>query len=337
MGKWRKILLAIDDVAPDRRVLQISLNLCRGIRARLNILQVVPGTPPVSPSSAPEGLETSGIESTGPPGENGYWFPESGYGGVLNSVLVKPGDPKQEISKYIETHGEVVIAVDDTIAGQGKTTEEPAGKHAPFKCRPITIPVVIIRKNRSNIINQQLNWEDNYMNRLFGGFRKKRSARAGTGGAMENIVSESPIDAPAIKADHPARLVVLGRESGFSPKIMGYALEMAQRMNYEIVALSTTPLTGTALALQPERKDVVCNDFKCVSRKNAELFKAEAEKRNIPFLHKVKFVNTDAALEEVNMELGEIGFIVSEPEKSRGKDAAGRDRRDPGILVYSLH
>jgi len=38
-------------------------------------------------------------------------------------------------------------------------------------------------------------------------------------------------------------LLVVGQESSFSQEIIDYALEMAKRMSYEIVALNTAPLS----------------------------------------------------------------------------------------------
>ena len=39
------------------------------------------------------------------------------------------------------------------------------------------------------------------------------------------------------------QLLVVGRESTFSKEIIDYALDMAQRMSYEILALNTAPLS----------------------------------------------------------------------------------------------
>ena len=41
----------------------------------------------------------------------------------------------------------------------------------------------------------------------------------------------------------PRRLVVIGRESVFSQEIIDYAIEMAERMSYEIIALNAAPLS----------------------------------------------------------------------------------------------
>ncbi|MBW1895230.1 MAG: hypothetical protein JRI91_16300, partial [Deltaproteobacteria bacterium] len=42
--------------------------------------------------------------------------------------------------------------------------------------------------------------------------------------------------------ERPGKLLVIGNGSEFTQDIVDYALEMAQRMSYEILALNTAPL-----------------------------------------------------------------------------------------------
>ncbi|MGD2150208.1 MAG: hypothetical protein PVF99_06345, partial [Desulfobacterales bacterium] len=70
----------------------------------------------------------------------------------------------------------------------------------------------------------------------------------------------------------PTRLLVMGRESDFSKEIIDYALEMAQRMSYEILALNTAPLSCETFKLFSSSRNQVCQEFKSMSEKSADLF-----------------------------------------------------------------
>jgi len=59
------------------------------------------------------------------------------------------------------------------------------------------------------------------------------SARIDTGAAE----SENRVDRIE------GRLVVMGHESMFSDEVIGYAIDMAKRMSYEILALNSAPLS----------------------------------------------------------------------------------------------
>ncbi|MCP4344586.1 MAG: hypothetical protein GY795_03545 [Desulfobacterales bacterium] len=67
-------------------------------------------------------------------------------------------------------------------------------------------------------------------------------------------------------------------------------------------------------------------------------FEQKANKNNIPFIHVIKFVETDQALEEIQQEFGEIGFIVSEPENQHAAYNREENENRPfrGLCVYSM-
>ena len=56
-------------------------------------------------------------------------------------------------------------------------------------------------------------------------------AEAGEPGYARELIQEEKVK------EEPTKLLVVGRESSFSKEIIDYALEMAQRMSFEIIAL----------------------------------------------------------------------------------------------------
>jgi hypothetical protein len=134
------------------------------------------------------------------------------------------------------------------------------------------------------------------------------------------------------------RLLVVGREATFSREVVDYALEMAQRLSYEILALSTAALSGDAFRLfSSSHHKKLSQDFQALSEENARRFQAEAERLGIPFDHVVRFGERDKALEEISKEFSNIEFVVSDAEEERPADRATEgERARHAIYVYSM-
>jgi antitoxin component of RelBE/YafQ-DinJ toxin-antitoxin module len=140
------------------------------------------------------------------------------------------------------------------------------------------------------------------------------------------------------KEEHtPTKLLVLGRESAFSKEIIDYALEMAQRMSYEILALNTAPLSCETFKLFSSSRDQVCEEFKSMSKKSAEVFRELADEKGIPFDHVVMFSEPEEALEAINRENKDIAFVVSESVEDRTENIIEQgERLRRNVYVYSM-
>ncbi len=134
-----------------------------------------------------------------------------------------------------------------------------------------------------------------------------------------------------------SKLLVVGRESTFSREIIDYALEMAQRMSYEILALNSVALSCETFNLFSLSSKKLCQEFREISEENVRVFKEAVEKTGIPFSHAVKFVEPDEALEEIKREYKDIEFVISEAEEeqvTRRAEEGQRVRQD--IFVYTM-
>ena len=139
------------------------------------------------------------------------------------------------------------------------------------------------------------------------------------------------------EAQEPTRLLVMGRESTFSKKIIDYALDMAQRMSYEILALNTAPLSCETFKLFSSSHNQVCQEFKIMSEKNARLFQEAASEKGIPFDHVVMFSEPEEALESINREHKDIAFVVSESVEDRAESRIEEgERLRRNLYVYSM-
>jgi hypothetical protein len=132
------------------------------------------------------------------------------------------------------------------------------------------------------------------------------------------------------------KLVVVGKESTFSRDIIDYAIDMAETMSYEIVALNTAPLSCETFQLSSSRNQI-CTDFQMLSEANVQLFREEAEKRGISFTHVVRFSESSEVLSALRKEIGEFDFVVSEEEHDAASNRAEEGERPrTEIFVYSM-
>lgn len=143
--------------------------------------------------------------------------------------------------------------------------------------------------------------------------------------------------AEQVEEQHPMQLLVVGRESSFSQEIIDYALDMAQRMSYEILALNTAPLSCDTFKLFSNSRDQLCNEFKNLSEKNAAMFQQAAAEKGIAFDHIIMFSDADEALQEITRKNKNIAFVVSESIEDRAESRIeDGERLRSNLFVYSL-
>ena len=126
------------------------------------------------------------------------------------------------------------------------------------------------------------------------------------------------------------RLLVLGQQSEFSKDLVDYALDMAARLSYEVVALNAAGFSKQTFRSFPGARDKVCQDFLAVSEGNAESFREAAAEKGIPFSHLVKFSDADEAATEVRDQVGDIDYVICEGEEGLEEPGA----RGP-IVAYT--
>lgn len=137
--------------------------------------------------------------------------------------------------------------------------------------------------------------------------------------------------------ERPGKLLVMGKESIFTREVVEYALEMAQRMSYEIIALNTAPLSCDTFKIFSSSQKKLCQDFQSLAEENVKGFLEEAKRMGIPFTHVVKFTEPDDALDEMKKEYTDVEFVVSEAEEEMIANRAEEGERPrKEIFVYSM-
>ena len=154
-------------------------------------------------------------------------------------------------------------------------------------------------------------------------------AEAGEAGPAAASETEQPEEKPGL-------LLVVGNGSTFSRRMIDYALEMAQRMAYEILALNVAPLPEEAARFFAPPSSKI-QEFEEKSRENVKSFETAAREMGIPLTHAVRFGDTDAVIKEVDKEYGPIEFVVSEPAAEQSADRPENENRpEKQVYVYSM-
>lgn len=137
------------------------------------------------------------------------------------------------------------------------------------------------------------------------------------------------------KAEANHILLVVGNAGAFSQEIIDYALDMAKRMEYEILALSTSDLSCETFSLFPDSKDKMCTDFNLLAEENSKLFASRAETEGLKFTHQISYADVDTAIESINRKIGGISFVVNE-QLSDMRAERNEERPESRMFVYSV-
>ena len=140
-------------------------------------------------------------------------------------------------------------------------------------------------------------------------------------------------------AESSSNLVVASYDSRFSDDLVAYALEMAQRMDYGIIAVNAANLTHDVTEFFSTTHEALFNDFKETSTRNVEAFRARAVELGLKFAHTIKFSNIDHAIDDITKECGEIEFIISENrEQARTRGVIKNEKRiAQRLCIYSMN
>lgn len=124
------------------------------------------------------------------------------------------------------------------------------------------------------------------------------------------------------------KILVVGKEEGFSDVLMDHALGMALRNECGIVALNVIPLSRQFLSALKANSQA---EMMAVASKSVESFREKAKEREIPFTHFVRTGKMDSVTRDVHRELKCVSFILAEPDPV-GKDQTIR----ASIPVFTL-
>jgi len=145
------------------------------------------------------------------------------------------------------------------------------------------------------------------------------------------------------KKDNKERcLLVASHDNMFSDSAVEYALDMAKRMDYHLIALNAIELEHPVINALSSSRDQICQDIETAAEKNAADFRTRAEKRGLSFSHIVNFSEIDQAIEAVQSQYSNIEFVVSaslvQEEEDRVFESNRQEKRiEQRLCVYSMN
>jgi len=118
--------------------------------------------------------------------------------------------------------------------------------------------------------------------------------------------------APAIAVESKC-ILVLGNEDTFADYLINYAIDMAERFGYEIIALNALPVSKKTRLLTGFA-DEIGERFRNNSVRAGEAFKKSAEERGVHFRQEIQLMSEQKAIRRLHKEHGNIEFVLTEPE-----------------------
>jgi len=110
------------------------------------------------------------------------------------------------------------------------------------------------------------------------------------------------------------KILVLGQENTFTEPVMEYATLLAERLGYELIALSVgTPAGKFASPFGQHLKE----EFQRQAAAAAAVMEQKATQKNIPCTHVVKFGDVGKAVEEINREYRRIELVITDSPSKR--------------------
>ena len=341
----KKILLAISGQSPHEEVLRYSLGLAQRLKARLEVLQVIGPSVESRWRKVVNGVrggrrlfeETMAASAFAEAGD-----PETARNitelmaraeqsldtdlgpRVDYRVTLRQGEPEKEIVRFVEKNRDIVLAVYDAEVSE---TDDVF----PEQLRKIlAIPTVAIKKNSDR---------GEKMKKLS---LKRKSSLRKLGDKVDQVqeavtYAEANMPEEAIRVMEqaekaPSMILVLGRGHSFSKELKDYAVGLAGRLGYEIVAVNAKYIPNDFLPLVSNYRDRLRQDFSSLAGEAGDEFRRQCEVEGISFRHQVKFGDGTSVIKEMHREFKTLEYVVTEPDESV--------ERAPGVMpaipVFSL-
>jgi len=125
------------------------------------------------------------------------------------------------------------------------------------------------------------------------------------------------------------KILVIGHEDGFSEKLSDYALDMAKRLDFELMALN---VTSTPLSLSGDKREAAIAAFtQGAQHSGADLGKKAAGK-GIVFTHRIEIAHQDEIVEKLHSEDSGLRYVLTEPDP----EVAQKQKERVAIPVFDL-
>lgn len=113
------------------------------------------------------------------------------------------------------------------------------------------------------------------------------------------------------------KILVVGNEAGFSPPLVDYAVGLAKRMKYEIVALNCADIATEAPEKHSPYREELLKEFDSRAAKAVELLTSRAAEEGVAIRHVVRSGGLSSCVRELEKEISRLSFVLTESEPTR--------------------
>ena len=110
------------------------------------------------------------------------------------------------------------------------------------------------------------------------------------------------------------KILVVGREDIFTECVIDYAISLADRLGYDIIAMNVSTVMGHSGRFLSPFKMHLREEFEMRANEAVEVLREKAVAKGIHCEHVVRFSTLNKAVEELHHEIRRIEFVITEPE-----------------------
>ncbi|MBU2490652.1 MAG: hypothetical protein KKA60_14790 [Proteobacteria bacterium] len=126
------------------------------------------------------------------------------------------------------------------------------------------------------------------------------------------------------------QIIVLGKGDSFSPALRDYAIGLARRLGFDIIAVNSRYIPQEAGGGESPFIENLKAEFSEKAGAAAARFEEEAREAEVEFLHEVRFGEGTRVIRDLHKEFKKMQYFVAEPEEE------GDGLEEPVIPVFSL-
>lgn len=124
-------------------------------------------------------------------------------------------------------------------------------------------------------------------------------------------------------------ILVIGREDSFSETLASYALGMAKRLDFTIMAVN---ITEKPLALAEDAREEAVAEFEKKCFINSAFFNQKAASADIPLHHLMLVGTQDEMIEKIHNLYPGMRYVLTEPDP----EVANKGKEKVSIPVFDL-
>jgi hypothetical protein len=142
------------------------------------------------------------------------------------------------------------------------------------------------------------------------------AAAAAFAEAGEHETARTMVD----KSQGNRKILVIASEERFSVVLVSYSLDMAKRLNFELLMLN---VTGAPLSLPEARKEEETTRFLNDSQQNFITLQEQAEQAGVSVNHLIEIGELDEVVHKLKAQFPGMRYVLTEPDPEVAQRATG--------------